>query len=358
MNVCINCFSVEDREVEFCANCGQGEFGKINKKGYLVNIPAGSGMPCQGCLHDGHDLKFRYYRTNIALIVWAQIGSIAGYLCFSCRWKTFAKSMATCLVLGWWNFWFLFVRNPAAIVVNLWAMFASPLNAPTLGAIDIEDIRSAAEEEEKFSAMYAAMPSWLNQLEEHEVNLIIADVDYYEILGVSRDASLEVIKTAWRQTVKMHHPDSAGTSGRSEMMPLINDAHAVLCEERLRYAYDHRNELIAESDEAEDSVFVDDEQGDAVGYNYGCRVCYSAFLDAGDLAGHVLAEHPGVAYSDAHQPLKDGVPVETTHHGRQGWKCKHCDQHFDAYDDALSHANEAHPDHIAVDPRSAVEQVG
>lgn len=358
MNVCINCLSVEDRNAAFCANCGHEEFGKLNSKGFLVAIPHEAGMPCQGCFSHGRDLKFRYYRYAMALIFWAQIGYSAGYFCRSCRWKQFGKHFSISLFLGWWNFWFLFFRNPATLAVTTWALFAAPFNAASLGAIDLDDIKLAEQEEEELTDLYASMPSWLDQLEEHEIDLVVTNVDYYEVLGVQRSAPTGEIKSAWRNAVKAHHPDSAGPDCSPELMPLINDANTVLCEDRLRYAYDHQSELLTPNVDGERGFDFDSEPDeDLTGYDFGCQVCQGAFTSAGSLSDHVSTTHPGVKYSRAFIKLKDGIPVDVGHAGRQEWKCKACEEHFENYVEALRHADEDHPERLVVDPRSAVEKV-
>lgn len=60
--------------------------------------------------------------------------------------------------------------------------------------------------------------------------------DYYEILGVSRDASKEEIKKAYRKLAHMHHPDKAG--GNETKFKEINEAYQVLSDDRKRAQYD------------------------------------------------------------------------------------------------------------------------
>ncbi|KAI5073610.1 hypothetical protein GOP47_0012033 [Adiantum capillus-veneris] len=60
--------------------------------------------------------------------------------------------------------------------------------------------------------------------------------DYYEILGVSVDASYEEIRKAYRLLQKKHHPDIAGPEGHP-MTLLLNEAYQTLTSDELRHAY-------------------------------------------------------------------------------------------------------------------------
>lgn len=63
--------------------------------------------------------------------------------------------------------------------------------------------------------------------------------NYYEILGVARDASLEEIKKAFRNLAKQHHPDvNYGNLESEEKFKKINEAYNVLNKESLRKEYD------------------------------------------------------------------------------------------------------------------------
>ncbi len=63
--------------------------------------------------------------------------------------------------------------------------------------------------------------------------------DYYEILGVSRDASVDEIKKAYRKLAKQHHPDvNEDKDGASERFKEACEAYAVLSDENKRSRYD------------------------------------------------------------------------------------------------------------------------
>ncbi len=59
--------------------------------------------------------------------------------------------------------------------------------------------------------------------------------DYYEVLGVSKDASADEIKKAFRKAASEHHPDRGGSE---EKFKEINEAYEVLKDESKRKRYD------------------------------------------------------------------------------------------------------------------------
>jgi len=59
--------------------------------------------------------------------------------------------------------------------------------------------------------------------------------DYYDVLGVSKSASADEIKRAYRKAAHKHHPDKGG---ESEKFKEVNEAYQVLGDERKRSSYD------------------------------------------------------------------------------------------------------------------------
>lgn len=64
--------------------------------------------------------------------------------------------------------------------------------------------------------------------------------DYYEILGVPRDADAKAIKDAFRRLALQYHPDRNKEPGAEERFKEIAEAYAVLSDPRKRADYDHR----------------------------------------------------------------------------------------------------------------------
>ena len=72
----------------------------------------------------------------------------------------------------------------------------------------------------------------------------MAERDYYEVLGISREASQGDIKKAYRKLALKHHPDKQSTEeGRrqaSEIFAKISNAYEILSDPQQRREYDNR----------------------------------------------------------------------------------------------------------------------
>ncbi len=62
--------------------------------------------------------------------------------------------------------------------------------------------------------------------------------DYYEILGVSKDASAQAIKSAYRKLARKYHPDVNKAPDAQAKFKDINEAYEVLGDENKRKRYD------------------------------------------------------------------------------------------------------------------------
>ena len=89
----------------------------------------------------------------------------------------------------------------------------------------------------------------------------MARIDFYRVLGLSRDASDDAIKKAYRKLVFQHHPDRNPDSTHAESkIREINAAYEVIGEPEKRRTYDRLNwgEEAARDEAADPAVILDE----------------------------------------------------------------------------------------------------
>ena len=69
--------------------------------------------------------------------------------------------------------------------------------------------------------------------------------DYYDILGISKDASEDQIKQSFRSLARKYHPDKNKNPGAEEKFKLISAAYSVLSNTKERRDYDREHGIDA-----------------------------------------------------------------------------------------------------------------
>ncbi|MFZ6035832.1 MAG: molecular chaperone DnaJ [Patescibacteria group bacterium] len=111
--------------------------------------------------------------------------------------------------------------------------------------------------------------------------------DLYEILGVSKTASADEIKKAYRKLAHQHHPDKQG--GNEEKFKEINGAYQVLSDPERRQRYDQFGSQYEQAAGARGQGFSWEDFARAAGggFGQGQQTSYD-FGDFGDIFGDIF----------------------------------------------------------------------
>ncbi len=113
--------------------------------------------------------------------------------------------------------------------------------------------------------------------------------DYYQVLGVARDADPTEIKKAYRQKARRYHPDVYTGTDAEDRFKDINEAYQVLSDPEKRSKYDHfgtdwvRYQSAPEAGNADFTEWFTGAAGDQAQYEFHTASGGSGFSDFFDL---------------------------------------------------------------------------
>lgn len=130
--------------------------------------------------------------------------------------------------------------------------------------------------------------------------------DYYQALGVTRDATAEDLKKAFRKLARKYHPDVSKEADAEKRMREVNEAYAVLSDPEKRAAYDQLGR----------------------GYQPGQDFRPPPDWDAGfEFSGRGFSPHEAADFSDFFAELFGRMGGAGARHGHAGMRMQGEDHH-------------------------------
>ena len=111
--------------------------------------------------------------------------------------------------------------------------------------------------------------------------------DYYEVLGVSKDASQDEIKSAYRKAAKKYHPDLNKAPHAADKFKEAEEAYSVLSDPDKRKRYDQFGQAAFQGNTGGGNPYGGFNYGNAQGFDFGDINIDDLFGDSdiGDLFG-------------------------------------------------------------------------
>jgi molecular chaperone DnaJ len=154
--------------------------------------------------------------------------------------------------------------------------------------------------------------------------------DYYDILGVSKDASKTDIKKAYRKLALKFHPDKNPSKDAEEKFKEISEAYAVLYDDEKRKLYDMYGHAGIDQRFTSEDIFRGADFGDifrGMGFDFGLEDIFERFFGHGmgfnrrterKRRGADLRYDIEISLEDAYKGM------ETTIHVPRTETCKNC----------------------------------
>ena len=161
--------------------------------------------------------------------------------------------------------------------------------------------------------------------------------DYYEVLGVSKTASQDEIKSSFRKLAKKYHPDVSKEENAAEKFKEAQEAYAVLSDENKRRQYDQFGHSAFTNSQGGFSGFdgfdfgsMEDIFGDMFkGFGFGSGFSSSSRGRSRSQDGADLLYRMSISFEEAVNGAKRDIKVECEDecdncHGQGGFNAKTC----------------------------------
>ena len=120
--------------------------------------------------------------------------------------------------------------------------------------------------------------------------------DLYEVLGVSRDATEDEIKKAFRRRARELHPDVNKAADAEDQFKELNEAYDVLSDPQKRSAYDRFGTIPGAAGAAAPTAAVTWTSRDLFGGGFGMGDIFSSFF-GGQATGRTLCARKVVTWA-------------------------------------------------------------
>lgn len=115
--------------------------------------------------------------------------------------------------------------------------------------------------------------------------MALSYTDYYEVLGVARDADQDAIRRAYRKLAREYHPDLNSDADAEDRFKQLGEAYEVLSDPEKRERYDRLGANWRETereapDESFEQFFTDQGWGDGPGVPFGQDDLFEALFGA------------------------------------------------------------------------------
>src|SRR5207253_10940607 len=133
--------------------------------------------------------------------------------------------------------------------------------------------------------------------------------DYYELLGIGRDAGEQEIKTAFRQLARRLHPDVSEAPDAESRFREVSEAYEVLSNAETRQLYDRYGHAGLRSGGFTPRHFDLGDIGDLFSAFFGDDLFGAGMRGAGSRGGDVAAEIE-IELADAARGTTTSVPLQ------------------------------------------------